>query len=160
MSQQINLKSFRLVVQNTVAYRLVIDGFSKTSLWFLTLTQSLLLTADAKLQLKSTVPISISSVLEFGIIHLTSKITASITNTVTFESLAKLTYKITSSISNTVVFEYLMQLTMKASAILNTTHEFVFVMITAVFNTLGDYDTETLGTMDVITLGTLDYTAT
>ena len=48
----------------------------------------------------------------------------------------------------------------RLTSTLNTTHNLVLDMITAIFNSLGDYDGDTLGTMDVITLGTLDYTVT
>lgn len=158
MANELNVKNFILTIQNLKSYQIVVDGFSKTSLWFITFTQRMPIVANLLLTLKATTSILNKITINYGTMFLTTKMTASIANSPIFTTIAKLIYKITTSISNTIVFVYAMRLRTKMLSVMSILHDIDLTMIVAVFNLLGDYDTDTLGTMDTEILGDLDYT--
>lgn len=158
---EINVKNFILCVKNSQTYQLAIDGFSKTSNWFITVVLNIPIVASLLLQAKATVSLALHPIrINIDTMFLTTKMTLTINNSLLLNAIAKLTYKITTTINNTLLMSTVMKLTTKMTSTMNISTQLILTMLTGIFNPLSDYDAGTLATIDSETLGDLDFTTT
>jgi len=160
MDNKVNIRNFLITVRSSAAFQFALDNFSKTTNWFITFVQTIVMTANLLIIRRGTSTINLGIIRNiYDTVKLRASVTSTILNGIVIDAVASLSYKISSTINITHVLTAVMKFLSYAESTFNNKRiKMVLTMVTAALNYLGDFDGDTLGTMDVETLGDLDYT--
>jgi len=159
MTNQSNSKTFNITVITSKTFSLIIEGFSKTTNWFLTIANLVTITANALLSLLITSSINVLTTMVVEAPLLTTKMTTSLSNLITMVSSLSVSYKVESSMSNLITMVASIPGKVNASSTINLYKILLdATVVLAVVNPLSDFDPNALSVNDTDTLGDMDYT--
>lgn len=154
-----NEKTIFLYLRRTKTYQILINGFSKTSRWFITILNRVGIVANLLLLSKIASIISLNKLTLTLIPRLSSKITSIISNSATIQYTIRIIYKVTSDISQSPVVTLAIKIQGKITSTLSILGpNMILDMIVATVKLLSGYDPTALSAMDSVDLGSLDYT--
>ena len=153
-------KTFKLKVRNSSTYQFFINGFSKTTLWFIHfIVPKITIGWNMKFIFKEFIVNSLHEIkLNIGTLYLSTKSSQTILSSIHNNFIAKLIYRLEQTIEMKIGLVYTFrQIKRATSEILIKKIQINFLMLLVSLNALGDYDPDALSTLDSETLGDLDY---
>lgn len=159
MTNNPNSKTFSISKIVSKTFSLIIEDYSKTSLWFLTIKNLVTITANVIVSIIITSSVSILTTIVIDALLLTTKMTSSVSNLLTIVSSLSGQYKVESSVSNLITMVASIPGKVNAGAIVNLYRIMLdATVVLAEVNPLSDFDPNALSVNDTDTLGVMDYT--